>query len=284
MDATVAERDPYSWAADRLAEERRLVAQGEHLQPVTEALLREAGLESARRVVELGSGAGDVALLASRVIGPQGSVLGIERSAEQVDLARRRTAGLGLDNVIFMEGDVAGLDGQLAVHPDPVDAVIGRLILMWVPNRQAVLSACARTLPPGALVWFLEADCESWEMTHPSCPTWERARGWFVDTVRAVGGEVRMGPRLHRAFRDAGLPAPELRCHTLVAGAGTASVWVFVNALRALLPSMDRLRVATAAEVDIETLEERLRAEVTAVDGVVTTFPPLFAAWTRIPG
>jgi SAM-dependent methyltransferase len=283
MDATVTERDPYSWAADRLAEERRLVAQGEYLEPVTEALLREAGIDSARRVVDLGSGAGDCALLAARLVGPQGSVLGVERSAEQVELARRRVAAMGLDRVAFVEGDVAGLEGQLAALADPVDAVIGRCILMWVPDRLAVLGACAQALPPGALVWFLEPDMEGWEMTHPSCPLWERIRGIVVDTVRTLGAEVRMDPRLHHAFRDAGLPAPELRCRILITGVATAPMSVIVNIVRAVLPSVERFGIATAAEVDIETLEERMRAEVTAVDGVVN-FPPLFAAWTRIPG
>lgn len=283
MDATVTDGDPYSFAADRLAEERRLIAQSQYLEPLTEALLREAGLESARRVVDLGSGAGDVALLAARLIGSGGSVLGVERSPAQVELARRRMTGMGLDNVAFHEGDVAELEALLAGHPEPVDAVIGRCILMWVPDRSRVLSACARALPPGALVCFLEADCERWEMTYPSSPLWQRVTGWFLDVVGRVGGELRMGPGLYRAFRDAGLPAPELRCHTLVNGPATASISVIVNAIRALLPPMEQLGIATAAEVDIETLEERLRSEVIAVDGVVT-YAPMYAAWARIPG
>ncbi|MGH4003263.1 MAG: methyltransferase domain-containing protein [Pseudonocardiaceae bacterium] len=42
------------------------------------------------RVLDLGAGAGDVALLVARLVGPQGSVLGVEQSAEAVARAQRR--------------------------------------------------------------------------------------------------------------------------------------------------------------------------------------------------
>jgi ubiquinone/menaquinone biosynthesis C-methylase UbiE len=172
-------------------------------------------------VLDLGSGAGDSAILASRLVGPTGSVVGIERSPEQVALARRRVADMGLDNVTFREGDVAALSEVLAVHPTPVDAVVGRAILMWVPERNAVLSTCARALPPGALVWFLEPDM-TYDYAMPSSPLWDRVRSWVVQTIDGLGAETRMGPKLHRAFRDAGLPSPALMWNGLSSGSPRA--------------------------------------------------------------
>src|ERR687884_318804 len=134
MDSTATPTEPatYVFDADRAAEERRLTAQSRLLEPITESLLREAGLGPGMHVIDLGSGAGDMAVIASRVVGPSGSVLGIERSPESVALARRRIADLGIANVTFQEGDVMALGETLVAHPGPIDAVIGRLILMWI--------------------------------------------------------------------------------------------------------------------------------------------------------
>jgi SAM-dependent methyltransferase len=283
MSTTVIrnEKDPYAFAGNRAEEERRLIAQSRVLDPITEELLRQAGLGPGMHVLDLGSGAGDSAILAARLVGPTGSVLGIECSSDQASLARRRVADMGLDNVAFREGDVAALSEVIAAHPTPIDAVIGRLILMWVPQRNAMLRTCAEALPPGTLVWFLEPDM-TYDYAMPSSPLWDRVRAWLVQTLDGLGAENRMGPKLHRAFREAGLPAPVLETRTIMAEAQTAPAWVIVNAIRALLPTMEQLGVAAPSEVDLETLEDRLRAELTANDGAMIV-PPLTAAWARLP-
>jgi ubiquinone/menaquinone biosynthesis C-methylase UbiE len=274
-------QDPYAFTRDREAEEQRLLRQSQLLDPVTEELLRRAGLGPGMHVVDLGAGPGDTALLARRLVGPTGSVLGVERSPEQVATARKRIAGLGIDNVTFREGDIAGLGDILTDHPVPVDAVIGRLILMWVPERDALLRTCAGLLPPGALVWFLDVDA-TYDYAVPSTPLWDRLRGWVIQTLVALGAETRMGPKLHRAFRDAGLPSPTLESRTIMAGAQTAPLWFALNVVRGFLPAMEELGVASAAEVGVDTLEARLLADLDANDAVMIA-PPFTAAWAHVP-
>jgi hypothetical protein len=87
-------RPYYPFDTDRAGEERRLIALGELSEPNTERVFREAGVGPGMRVLDLASGAGDVALLVARLVGPQGSVLGVERSA-----SRER-------NVVLHEPDV----------------------------------------------------------------------------------------------------------------------------------------------------------------------------------
>jgi ubiquinone/menaquinone biosynthesis C-methylase UbiE len=283
MSATVVpDPDPYAFASDRSEEERRLVAQSRLFEAITEQLLREAGLRRGMHVVDLGSGAGDTTILAARLVGPTGSVLGIERSPEQAALARRRVADLGLDNVTFQEGDVAALGDLLGGHPGPVDAVMGRLILMWVPGRETVLRACAERLAPGTLVWFLEGDL-TYDFATPCPPLWTEVQGWLLRTLAGLGAESRMGLKLYRSFRDAGLPGPTLESRTIMTGGPTAPVWFLANIARALLPTMTQLGVADAADVDIDTLEQRLLADLTAHEAAMIV-PPLTAAWVRVPG
>ena len=74
-------------------EQRRLAGQAALIGPDTEALFREAGLCPGMSVLDVGSGLGDVALLAGKLVSPGGRVLGIERSLEGIAIAKQRASG-----------------------------------------------------------------------------------------------------------------------------------------------------------------------------------------------
>jgi protein-L-isoaspartate O-methyltransferase len=61
------------------AEHERLIRQAARVAPTTERFFREAGVGSGQRVLDIGSGVGDVAMLVARLVGPSGEVVGIER-------------------------------------------------------------------------------------------------------------------------------------------------------------------------------------------------------------
>src|SRR5215472_6649901 len=119
--------------ADRAQEQRRLATQAELLDPLSERVFREAGLGAGMRVLDLGSGAGDVAMLAARLVGREGEVVGVERDPEAVASATARVAQAGISNVRFIQGDVQSLDGVA----DGFDAAVGRFVLMYVPDPAA---------------------------------------------------------------------------------------------------------------------------------------------------
>ncbi len=70
------------------AEHERLIWQASRLAPLTERLFREAGIGPGQRVLDLGSGVGDVAMLAARLVGPSGEVVGVERDTHSIARAR----------------------------------------------------------------------------------------------------------------------------------------------------------------------------------------------------
>ena len=93
-----------------------------------------------------------------------------------------------------------------------------------------------------------------------------------------------MGTLLFPTFVRAGLPRPQMNLEGRVdGGPGSAAYQLLAETARSLLPMMERLGVATAAEVQIDTLAARLEAEVCAGGGVIVT-PPLIGAWARKPG
>jgi ubiquinone/menaquinone biosynthesis C-methylase UbiE len=85
------------------AEMRRLKNQGNMLRPITERLLRNAGIAAGMRVLDLGCGAGDVSMLAAELVGPEGSIVGIDRSQEVLNVAKERAREVGLRQISFVQ-------------------------------------------------------------------------------------------------------------------------------------------------------------------------------------
>src|SRR4051812_13301040 len=83
----------------------RLIRQAQLYHPATRRLMEAAGIGPGMRVLDLGSGAGDVALLAGELVGPGGAVVGVELDEGLLRTARARAAALGYDHVRFIAGD-----------------------------------------------------------------------------------------------------------------------------------------------------------------------------------
>ncbi|MBX6722068.1 MAG: class I SAM-dependent methyltransferase [Dactylosporangium sp.] len=255
----------------------RLISQASFFGELTEHALGLAGLEPGMRVLDVGCGPGDVSFLAARLVGPAGVVIGVDRAEPAIATARARADAIGLNNVHFLVGDVA--DVRLDA---PVDAVIGRLILMHLPDPAAVLAHLRTLLVPGGLLMFQEMDLTE-AISDPPCPLYDSTLDRVRQTLRRVGADPRTGLKLPRFFAAAGLPTPRLILGARVeTGPDTQAYAQVVGIVRTLLPLMEQTGVATAADVDVDTLADRLRAEVTAAGATIVS-PHYIGAWTRLP-
>jgi hypothetical protein len=180
-----------------------------------------------------------------------------------------------LTNVEFLVVDAADVSLD-----QPVDALIGRLVLMYLAEPAAVLRRLLRNLRPAGVVAFQELQAEA-TASEPYCPAYEAAVDRVRQTLVRVGSDPLVGLKLWRIFREAGLPAPRLLQQARVDGGPDSPIYAQVAQItRTLLPLMERTGVATAAEVDAETLADRLRDEAVRRNSVIV-FPPLIGAWTR---
>lgn len=137
-------------------ETQRLIRQSQTRYRGTRLLLQEAGVTTGMRVLDVGSGAGDVSMLAADLVGPTGSVVGLDRNPAIIETARERARAAGLANVSFVVGEIADaqLDGDF-------DAVIGRFVLMHNPDPVATLRTAATRCKPGGVIAFQELDFTS---------------------------------------------------------------------------------------------------------------------------
>ncbi|MGZ6098724.1 MAG: class I SAM-dependent methyltransferase [Myxococcaceae bacterium] len=255
----------------------RLEAQAVLVDPITERFFRSAGLRPGMRVLDVGSGAGDVAFLARRLVG-DGSVMGFDRSAVALQVARRRASDLGLANVSFHEGDPT--ESELE---KPVDAAVGRYVLQFQPDPAAMLRRIGSLVRPGGVVVFHEIDWGGLS-SFPPVPTYDRLCTWGAETMRRHGTETRMGAKLHATFVASGLHEPSVRLEALVVGGGHSGAWLrsFRDLIAVLLPEMVRLGVASEHDVGLDTAVERMTEEASRT-GSVFIGHGQFGAWATTP-
>jgi SAM-dependent methyltransferase len=255
----------------------RLERQGRFFADLTETVLRRAGLAVGMRILDVGCGAGDMSLLAASLIGPQGSVLGIDRSAEAVETARRRAAAVRPTGMRFVAAELDAFATQ-----ERFDAVIGRLVLMYQPDPAGTLRRLCGHLRPGGIVAFQEMAMPL-ARSVPDGPLFRRCGGWIADTFARAGFELDMGGKLFTTFLAAGLPTPQMIVGGRIEGGPQSPVYDYVaGVVRSMLPAIERTGVATASDVGIDSLAERLRAEALANSACIMP-PPLIGAWTRTP-
>jgi len=118
--------------------------------PITEALVREAGVRVADTVLDVATGAGDPALSVAEMVGPSGKVIGIDPVPGMIEGARRAAAGLVLQNTQF---EITSADA-LPFPTDTFDAEICRFGVMFFPSPLDCVREMLRVLKPGKRLAF----------------------------------------------------------------------------------------------------------------------------------
>lgn len=277
--ATDSERKVAAYALGSSDREReRLMQQGAILREPLAAAFRGAGIGPGMRVLDIGSGAGDVALLVADMVGPSGSVVGLDRDATSVAWATKRIAEKRLSNIHFHATEFNNF-----TDAKPFDALVGRFILMYLPDPVVTLRHLSSQLRSGATIVFMEPDFTVFGRVFPEMPDFANCGRWISESLQRAGARIDMGMRLYHAYRDAGFVGTETAAsHLSGCGIQPGMISYFVETLRSMLPRIEQYGIATREEVQIDTLAARLEAAARATDPqwVGTRY---VSAWARKP-
>lgn len=260
-------------------EAQRLMLQSRLLDRCTRRFLADAGLAPGMTVLDVGSGAGDVAFAAADLVGPHGRVIGVDLNPVILETARLRAAAEGRCNVAFIAGDCRA--GNL---PE-VDAVIGRFVLFYTGDISETLRAVVSRVRPGGIVAFAEADFRTALDYMRASPAGVGRAGWEWASRAFAGAGIalEMAAPLYQAFLEAGLGTPKMaiQASLIDAEAWDGFRWLAAS-LRSQIPVFEREGIVSAEQLDIDTFAERAQAEVRET-GYPLMFLPVVTAWARRP-
>ncbi len=131
------------------AELQRLGFQHRLWSRTAHRLWARAAVRPGHRVLDVGAGPGFASLDLAQLVGPTGSVLGIDESEPFIAFANDQARARHLDHARFAVADAAQLDTIKDLEPASIDFAYCRWLLCFVPEPQAVVAAIARVLKPG---------------------------------------------------------------------------------------------------------------------------------------
>ena len=118
------------------------------------------------RVLDLGSGSGRDCYVCAALVGESGSVLGVDMTEEQLDVARKyseeyctKTLGYKSSNLNFVFGQIEDLKGA-GIGDETIDLIISNCVVNLSPDKEAVLREAYRVLAPGGEMYFSDVYCD----------------------------------------------------------------------------------------------------------------------------
>jgi predicted O-methyltransferase YrrM len=263
-----------------IQEQERLMLQARILRPHTEKFFRAAGIVPGMRVLDLGSGVGDVALLAADMVGPGGRVLGLDRDAKGLERARQRTVEQGCSSWVSFQ--TANLDEFSTA--EEFDAIVGRYVLLYQKDAAATLRHMMGFLKPGGIVTFHEVDFTGLQSSFPPCEIYDQLVALVPEVFRRVGLPPDFGRRLGPTYLDAGLPFPTIVAEMGVGGGRGSPGYPWLAAtVISLVPRLADVGLSlppgvVADQTLAAKLEEAAVAKGSQLNGSIQ-----FGAWARKP-
>ena len=258
------------------AEYQRLRAQAKLWEEATRRLLLKAGVHVGVSCLDIGCGPGEVMRLMGEIVGPEGSVTGVDVDGnigrEALDMLRATARG----QYTFHEIDVESRD---QVPGSPYDVTFTRLTLVHLKEPVAFLRKMMTWTKPGGIVAVQEHDFDSWG-AYPKLDEIGEAIRTFRTVAEEAGGDTRLGFKLPTYFIEAGLGPPDgtdvaaLLVELEVGGRMTQAVY------DSIFPKAQKLGIADGAgrQRILGAIDEARQS-----GGRYLLSPLLIGAWKRRP-
>lgn len=221
------------------------------------------GLRANMRVLDVGCGNGDLSRMVATLVSPNGEVVGIDSSEAALASARAAPHDSASAPIRYETADLSGPLPELGQF----DAIVGRRVLMYLPDAAATLTRLARLAKPNAILAFQEHARANLPSGANDLPVHRQCYDLAWGTVTAEKGDVALGYRLADLVRAAGFTIEQARSEGVL-----IQPWeeAFLPTLvRVMHPRMIEHGVVQEGEIDLDLLADRLADERRAVGGTI---------------
>jgi SAM-dependent methyltransferase len=257
------------------AERDRLLAQGELFAPEARWLLDRIGVAPGWRAIDVGCGPLGILDLLSERVGPGTPVTGLDRELRMIAMARQSLAERPQVRARLVEGDATATRLRRASF----DLAHARLLLVNVPDPEAVLAEMAALVRPGGIVAVQEVDWISWACEPPH-PAWDRLLAANEAVWNRRGLDVRIGRRLPGLLHATGLVDVGFKVHARTFAPGDAYQTLLLTFTR--LHAREIVARGLLGDGELAETMEALAAHL-ADPGTLTIFALFCQAWGRKP-
>lgn len=244
------------------------------VEEMTKKLLVDAGIKKGMHVLDVGCGLGDLSLVIAGMVGGEGGVLGLDFDENALTFARERIQENELANVTFIHANL----NTLSINYPQFDAIVGRRVLMYLPEPRRVIADFSALLKVGGLMIFQEHDSTMSPGSVVPMPLHNQVNKWIWDTVEHEGGNIHIGFDLWSLLAQKGLVVEKVRAEAVVQTPDAP--YPMAPIVRAMLHRIVEKDVATEDEIEIHTLEFRL-AEECEKSKATYIREMVFCAWAR---
>ncbi|MBX8993103.1 methyltransferase domain-containing protein [Staphylococcus pettenkoferi] len=175
----------------------------------TARIFEQVGISKGMRVLDVGCATGEVSRLVSEIVGETGEVVGIDTSGQMIEMAQQNNPG---SNITYLQQDIYDLPEDLGKF----DAIVGRRVLMYLPDPQRALQLLIQHLKPNGIIAFQESDAINCGVGGDRLPHHQEAIQRVWKTVQAEGGDIHICQKLYDIFLRLGIESPHIEAEAVM--------------------------------------------------------------------
>ncbi|MGF7161538.1 SAM-dependent methyltransferase [Rhodoligotrophos appendicifer] len=223
----------------------------------------DIGIAPGARVLDVGCGNGDLSRYVAELAGPGGEVVAIDRSEQALAMAKMTNAASDIAQIQYRAVDLSGDFPDLGHF----DVIVGRRVLMYLPDASKTLERLAALAKPNAILAFQEHARAGLPSGLGDLTLHRQLYNWNWSTIAAEGGDVELALRLAELMQQLGLSVEEARGEAILLHPDQPS---FLPTLtRTMLPRIVERGIASVEHIDLDTLSQRIEDEHRAAGGMI---------------
>lgn len=227
------------------------------LSEITEQLLRRANLKPGMRILDIGCGSGEITRAIADRVGPTCTVVGLDGSPAALATAVEATDPTLYKNLTYQLCNLSELPLELGTF----DAIVGRRVLMYVPDLEKVIPLLLSILRPGGRIALQEHDTTMTPGRVGDWPVHDQVHAWLWESVEREGANPRLGFTLPSMLSRAGSEVLSVWAQAIFSGYEAGWHHRLHDLVKMMQPRLVASGVVAEGEIDLPTLERRLAAE-----------------------